>query len=113
MSGLKDQAGQLQQDLTALLESQARYYKLWAFKAGMKSLSLLVNGGLVAALVLIALFFFAMAAAFALAAWLNSMSLGFLAAGVILLVLALLVHALRRHIERPLLRRFSDIFFAD
>lgn len=113
MSGLKDHAERLQQDIGALLESQARYYKLWSFKAGMKSLSLLLNGGLVAALCLIALFFFAMAAAFALAAWFDSMTLGFLAAGAILLALALLVHALRRHIERPLLRRFSDIFFTD
>lgn len=113
MSQLREQAERLQQDITGLLETQARYYKLWTFRAGMKSLSLLLNGGLLTALCLIALFFFAMAAAFALAAWLDSMTLGFAAAGAIVLALALLAHALRRHIQRPLLRRFSEIFFPD
>lgn len=113
MSQLREQAERLQQDITGLLETQTRYYKLWTFRAGMKSLSLLLNGGLLAALCLIALFFFAMAAAFALAAWFDSMTLGFAAAGTIVLALALLAHALRGRIQRPLLRRFSEIFFPD
>ena len=43
MGNLKDNAEALQANVQALLETQAEYYKLWSFKVGMKSVTLLIH----------------------------------------------------------------------
>ena len=113
MSQLKDNAESLQQNVTELLESQAEFYKLWSFKVAMKSLTLTVNTALMAVFGILALLFLSVAAAYGLAAWFGSSAYGFLAVGGFYLLITLAVYVLRDRIDRPVLRKFSEIFFTD
>ncbi len=64
MSRLKESAEALHEDVQALLETQAEYYKLWSFKAGMKSVTLLIHVILLGLFMALTLLFASIAAAF-------------------------------------------------
>lgn len=113
MSALRENAEDLRACVEALLENQAAYYKLWSFKVGMKSLTLLFRLVLFALFGLLALLFLSAAAAFALGDALGSVTQGFLITGSFYALMLVVVYVLREQINRPILRRFSDIFFAD
>lgn len=113
MSQLKDNAETLQRDVVELLESQAEFYKLWSFKVGMKSVTLTVHIVLIAVFGVLALLFLSVAAAYFLAECFGNSAYGFLAVGAFYLVIALAVYVFRSRIDRPILRKFSEIFFAD
>ena len=113
MSPIRENAEDLRTSVEALLENQAAYYKLWSFKVGMKSLTLLIQMTLFTLFGLMALLFLSTAAAFALGEALGSTTRGFLITGGFYLLLLVAAYLLRDHINRPILRRFSDIFFAE
>ena len=113
MSQLKDNAEILQKDVAELLETQAEYYKLWSFKVGMRSVTLTVNIALISVFGVLALLFLSTAAAYFLAERFGNTAYGFLAVGAFYLAVALAVYVLRARIDRPILRKFSEIFFAD
>ena len=113
MSALRENAEDLRASVEALLENQAAYFKLWSFKVGMKSLTLLIQLTLFTLFGLMALLFLSTAAAFALGDALGSATKGFLLIGGFYAVLLIAVYLLRDQINRPILRRFSDIFFAE
>jgi hypothetical protein len=111
MSRLKQNAEALHEDIQALIDTQAEYYKLWSFKAGMKSVTLLIHVFLIGLFVAFALLFLSGAAAFSIGAWLNSDALGFLIVGAIYVLAGVLAFLLRDRIDRPILTKFSEIFF--
>jgi len=113
MSPIRENAEDLRTSVEALLENQAAYYKLWSFKVGMKSLTLLIQMTLFTLFGLMALLFLSTAAAFALGEAFGSTTQGFLITGGFYLLLLVAAYLLRDHINRPILRRFSDIFFAE
>jgi hypothetical protein len=113
MSAIRENAEDLRVSVEALLENQASYYKLWSFKVGMKSLTLLIQMTLFTLFGLMALLFLSTAAAFALGDVLGSTTQGFLVIGGFYVVLLIAAYLLREQINRPILRRFSDIFFAE
>ena len=113
MSPIRENAEDLRTSVEALLENQAAYYKLWSFKVGMKSLTLWIQMTLFTLFGLMALLFLSTAAAFALGEALGSTTQGFLITGGFYLLLLVAAYLLRDHINRPILRRFSDIFFAE
>jgi hypothetical protein len=113
MSQLKHNAEALQGNLSELLESQAEFYKLWSFKVAMKSVTLGVHIALIAVFSVLALLFLSVAAAYGLAGWLGHTAYGFLAVGGFYLLFALSVYWFRDRIDRPVLRKFSEIFFTD
>ena len=57
--------------------------------------------------------FLSTAAAYFLAECFGNSAYGFLAVGAFYRAVALAVYGLRGRIERPILRKFSEIFFAD
>ena len=113
MSRLKQSAEALHEDVQVLIETQAEYYKLWSFKAGMKSVTLLVHVFLLGLFVALTLLFLSTAAALALGAWLHSDAQGFLIVGVFYLLAGALAYRLRARIDRPILRKFSAILLND
>lgn len=113
MSTLRESGEQLHGSLEALLENQLAYYKLWSFRAGMKSLVLLIRLALFTLLGILALLFLSIAAALVIGNALNSTAHGFLITGSFYLLLLTVAYLLRERINRPILRRFSEIFFTD
>jgi uncharacterized integral membrane protein len=113
MERLKQNAERLQEDVHALIEAQAEYYRLWTFKVSMKSIALLLQLFLLILCAALALLFVSVAAALYLSEWLQSDALGFLIVGSAYVAAGMLAYFLRAGIERPLLKKFSAIFFND
>ena len=113
MSTIKENAEALHDNVHALIEKQAAYYKLWTFKAGMKSITLLIHLFLLSLFVTLAVLFISIAAALQLGEYLNSYAQGFLIISTFYLLMCFLVYLLRDKINRPILEKFSSIFFAD
>lgn len=113
MSSLKDKAEALQDNALTLLEAQAEYYKLWTFKVSMKSITFLVHAFLMTLFITLSVLFVSVSFAFWLGAQLASNALGFLITGGVYFLLCALAFLLRDKIDRPILKKFSAIFFND
>lgn len=113
MSTIKENAEALHDNVHALIEKQAAYYKLWAFKAGMKSITLLIHMFLLTLFSALTVLFISIAAALLLGDYLHSNAYGFLIVSGFYLTMCGLVYLLRDKIDRPILEKFSHIFFAD
>ena len=113
MSSIKENAEDLHDNVHALIEKQAAYYKLWAFKAGMKSITLLLHIFLFSLFITLIVLFISIAVALQLGEYLQSNAQGFLIVSTFYLLLCILVYLLRDKINKPILEKFSSIFFAD
>lgn len=90
------------------------YYKLLGFKTVTKTTSGLVKLLVVSLVCLLILFLLSLAGGFALSTYFGSYVCGFLAmAGIVLLILLLFLGLSRFLIDRPILRKFSEIFHKD
>lgn len=113
MSTIKESAEALHDNVHTLLEKQAEYYKLWTFKAGMKSITLLIHVFLLSLFITLVVLFISIAAALQLGDYYHSNAQGFLIVSTFYLLLCILVYLLRDKINKPILEKFSSIFFAD
>ena len=113
MSTIKENAEALHENVQTLIEKQAAYYKLWTFKVGMKSITLLIHIFLLSLFITLAVLFISIAVALQLGNYLNSYAQGFLIVSSFYLLLCILVYLLRDKINKPILEKFSSIFFAD
>ena len=111
LSELKNTSKNLPEEIESAINSQVEYYKLYGFRMLAKSATGLVNIFIMGLLAL-AVFFLAVAGAFALGTLLQSTTLGFLTIALLLSILAIVVYwGRKRFIYRPILRRLSEIYF--
>ena len=111
---LKENTEAIQENAKAYVGTTIAYYKLLGFKVAMRSTTLIVNFLLVAFFLTFVLIFVSIAGALALGQLLNSYPMGFLCVAGVYLVLALFLFFIKNKIvERPILERFSKIFFND
>jgi hypothetical protein len=112
LNEIANQAGRIQDESKAYLDSTFEYYKLWTFKVTMKSATTIIRSTLVLLFLTLVLFFGSVAAALAIGEAINSLPLGFLITGGFYLLILLLVLLLKeKMVEGPVLRKFSEIFF--
>jgi len=111
---LKEDVDQVQVESKAYLDSSFEYYKLWSFKVVIKSAIGIAKIVMVGLFLLLLLLFGSVAAALAIGEWLDNLVYGFLSiAGVYLLLTLLVVYLSDNLITKPLLEKFSEIFFND
>ncbi|AXG73664.1 competence protein [Flavobacterium arcticum] len=97
-----------------VFNANVKYYKLLAFKMFMKTNVMVAKALLLGTLLLLVLFFFSFAGAFALGEALGNYGYGFLIVGVFYLLLAFIVYKMRNKIvDGPLIANFSKIFLKD
>lgn len=109
---LKQSTEGIREQAQAIIESNAAYYKLRAFKIAMKSTTMILKLALIACCVLMVLLFLSIALAFYIGSYLSNYALGFLCVGgLYVLVTVLLVLVRDKIIEGPLLNKFSKLFF--
>ncbi|MDY7396626.1 hypothetical protein UMM65_15355 [Aureibaculum sp. 2210JD6-5] len=87
------------------------YFKLKIFQQLSLSLSALVKIAIIGGFIFLGLIFFAIAGAIALGKLLESIPLGILIVGLILVLFALIAFSLRKSIDKTLIRKFSKSFF--
>lgn len=111
---LKENSEDLLIQAKAFLESNVSYYKLWLFKATMKSTTMLLKLFLLSIMLVIVTLFVSIAAAIGIGYALDNMAYGFLIVGAIYLILSIIVYKIQDDIvEGPILRKFSEYFFND
>lgn len=97
-----------------VFNANVKYYKLIAFKMFMKTNVMVAKGLLLGTLLLMVLFFFSFAAAFAIGNALGNYGYGFLIVGGFYLLLAFIVYKMRNKIvDGPLIANFSKILLKD
>jgi len=107
---IKENAEDLKNETKRLVEANLSYYKLWGFKIAMKSTALMLKLFLLATMLVIVTLFFSIALALGFGYWFDNFAYGFLAVGLIYLVLAIIVYYVQdKIVEGPLLSRFSKI----
>ncbi len=98
-------------DLRSYLEHSEEYLKLKVFKMFMVSVTSAAQALLIGALALLALFLLSFAASYALGGLWNNNFLGFLAIGLLYMVLAIACYLFREKLNSPIIRRFSKHYF--
>ncbi|MBT8245737.1 MAG: hypothetical protein HKP48_07860 [Winogradskyella sp.] len=108
---LKQNLKEADKDIHSYVKNSESYIYLKSFKMAMLFVTAVAQTVLVGALVLLALFILAMAASFGLGVLLNNTFYGFLIVGGCIVLATLIVYALRRQINKPIIRKFSENFF--
>lgn len=93
------------------VETSKDYLRLQAFKMAMLLVTSLAKVLLLGVLILMALLFLSYAAAQELGSVLEDSGLGYLMVGGFYVLVALVAYVLRKRIEKPLLRHFSQLYF--
>ncbi|MDO5609159.1 MAG: phage holin family protein [Capnocytophaga sp.] len=111
---LKDNFEALPHRAEEVAKSNIEYYKLFVFRFIAKSSYGLLEIFIFGLVGLLVFFFVSFAIAFGVGQWIGNTALGFLIAGLFFVLLAAVIYALRRKlIERPLLRKLSEIYYKD
>jgi len=111
---LKEHTENIKNHSQEYIESNLEYYKLKGFKLAMKSMTMIVKFILLFLCFLMVLLFFSIAGALAIGEWLGNTALGFLVvAGVYLIITSILFLFKNKIVEKPILEKFSEIFFND
>ncbi|MEX1191455.1 MAG: competence protein [Brumimicrobium sp.] len=113
-SELRDNVDDLQQDTKAYIDKNIEYYKLLGFKIVAKTTIMFVKYSLILLSFAFVLLFGSIAAGFAIGSVLENTALGFLIIAGAYLVIGLIFLLLNyKAVEKPILKRFSDMFFKD
>lgn len=110
---LKENIQDIREETKGLIESNIAFYKLWLFKVITQSFSALLKVLLIGMLLIIVFVFFSIAAAIAIGQALGNMAYGFLIVGGFYLLLSLIAYLLKEKIEKPIIEKFSEIFYND
>ena len=93
------------------IDSSRAFYKLKGFKVLMKGVMVFVKIASVGVMILLALLFLSISAAFWIGSELESTYQGFLIVGGVYLLLGLIIYLLRHSLRKPLLQKFSEFYF--
>lgn len=111
---IKDNIDDIKVDSEEFLRSSMNYYRLWGFKVTAKAGSIFMTLLLVGLFIMISVLFFSLSAAFAIGECLDSRPIGFLIVGVVYLLITLLAYLFRKQlVEKPLIKKLSEIIFND
>lgn len=109
---LKENSENIQEQVGKFVDANIEYYKLHSFKIVMKSTTAILKFSLILFAVIMVLFFSSIALALVLGSYFCSFPLGFLAVGGIYVLIAIVLYLIRdKMVERPILEKFSGIFF--
>lgn len=95
------------------VKTSKEYFKLKVFQQITLILSFLTKFAAIGVLILLAFIFMAAAGAMALGEALENMPLGYLIVGLVFLLIALIVYALRNKINTKIISTVADKFFEE
>jgi hypothetical protein len=111
---IKENSEDLLEQAKTFLETNVSYYKLWLFKATMKSTTMLLKLFLLGVMLVMVTVFLSIAAALAIGYGLGNHVYGFLIVGGIYLILSIIIYKTQdKIVEGPILKKFSEFFFND
>jgi hypothetical protein len=111
---LKENSEYIQEQVHDYIENNLEYYKLRSFKMAMKSTTTILKFSLIVLCIVMVVFFCSIAIAFVIASYLDSYPYGFLIVGGVYVFFTIILFLMRdKIVERPILEKFSEIFFND
>jgi sterol desaturase/sphingolipid hydroxylase (fatty acid hydroxylase superfamily) len=111
---IKENADNIQEEVQTYIEKSASYYKLWVFKVAMKSTTMILKLALIILCFTMILLFGSIAAALAIGVYFDSYAIGFISVAAFYLVATFILYFVKELlIEKPILEKFSEIFFND
>lgn len=111
---VKEEFKDLKESTKEYIDSNIRYYQLWGLKISAKAVSYIFLRFIVGIFAMISILFLSLAAAFAIGNSLERISLGFLIIGLFyLLIIGLVLLFRQRLIVKPVIKKFSNIFYND
>lgn len=111
---IKEEANALKHEVENVAVAHLKYYKLWTFRFVVRLFTSIFWTVFIAVMGLLVSIFMAIAAAFALSTYFDSLPLGFLVVGVAFAFIMVLVYVLaRKRIDRMWLKRLSEIYFQE
>ncbi|WP_276168631.1 hypothetical protein [Zobellia alginiliquefaciens] len=110
---LKHSVSEAEASAKSYIDSSAEFYKLKAFKLLMKGVTGFAQAAFLAIVVSLALIFLSVAAGFYIGAELESTALGFLIVGGFYVLVGIFVFVFRRSLVKPLMARFSELYFEE
>ena len=108
---LKHDFSEIDKEVSAYVEHSLEYAKLKSFKISMVLVTYFAKVVLVGVITILSLLFLSLAASFALGEAFNNQLYGYLAVGLVYLILALIGFAFRERLNKPILRMFSKYYF--
>lgn len=108
---VKENFSEAEDSARSYIKSSREFYKLKGFKVLMKALMVFVKIASVGIMVMMALLFLSISAAFWIGTELNKTSLGFLIVGGFYLLVGLGIYFFREALRKPLLKKFSEFYF--
>ncbi len=108
---VKENFSEAEATARSYIKSSREFYKLKGFKVLMKGLMVFVKIASVGIMLMMALLFFSISAAFWIGTELEKTSYGFLIVGGFYLFIGLLIYIFRHSLRKPLLKKFSEFYF--
>ena len=95
------------------VDSTTEYLKLKTFRFAMKVITHSIKGMVFGLIVFIALIFLSVALAFTLNSMWESETMGYVAVGLLYIVVGIIVYLMRSRIDSSILKNFSKYYFDD
>lgn len=108
---LKENFVEAEASAKSYVESSKQFYKLKGFKVLMKAVMVFAKTASVGVMFLMALLFLSISAAYWIGTQLESTAWGFLFVGLLYLLLGIVLYLMRHKLGKPLLKKFSEIYF--
>lgn len=108
---LKDNFAEAEASANSYLESSRQFYKLKGFKVLMKAVIVFAKIASVGILLVMALLFLSISAAYWIGTALESTAKGFLIVGLFYILIGIVIYLLRHMLRKPLLKKFSELYF--
>lgn len=108
---VKENFSEAEDSARSYIQSSREFYKLKGFKVLMKAVMVFVKIASVGVMVMMALLFLSISAAFWIGTELDKTSLGFLIVGGFYLLVGLVIYLFRHSLRKPLLKKFSEFYF--
>ncbi len=108
---VKENLSEAEATARSYIESSREFYKLKGFRVLMKGVMVFVKIASVGIMLMMALLFLSISAAFWIGTELEKTSYGFLIVGGFYLFVGLLIYIFRHSLRKPLLKKFSEFYF--
>jgi len=110
---IKEQFLEAEQSTKSYVKHSFDFYRLKSFKSMMKGITMAAKIFLVGSMVILALLFLSISLAFWMGEYFESTTKGFLMVSLIYVLFGIVLFLIRKKLERPLLRRFSEFYFEE
>jgi len=108
---LKENYVEAEASARSYIDSSREFYKLKGFKVLMKAVIVTAKIASIAIMLVLALLFLSISAAYWIGSEIDSTAQGFLYVGLFYILLGIIFYLLRHKLRKPLLQKFSEFYF--